>query len=294
MTTLENKVVIVTGAGRGIGRAVALGAASAGARIIVADTGTSMQGEATDNTVAENVAGKIISAGGEAATATASVTSREGAQSIVNTALDTWGRVDGLVCCACIVRHKPFLDVTEQDFEDVLDVHLKGHFLMYQEVLKAMIARQIKGSLVGISSGYVLGDPNRAAYRSAKAGIVALTKSVALEAAKHNVRANIVAPIANTRLTEAANLHFNSEPEDIAPLAVYLLSDRSEGINGEIFSAQGNTISSWQDPYEKQSSRNRDRWKQEEIDCVMPWLRAGTTPLPPVPPLPEKSNEKNL
>ncbi len=276
----------MTGGGRGIGRSIALGAALAGARVVVADTGVSILGETENTAVAECVAGEIVSAGGEAIAATSSVTSRDGAKSIVESALERWGRVDGLVCCACIVRHKPFLDVTEEDFGDVLDVHLKGHFLMYQETLKAMIARQARGSLIGICSGYVLGDPNRAAYRSAKAGIVALTKSVAIEAEKHGIRANLIAPIANTRLTDAANLHFDSEPEDVAPLAVYLLSGRSEGINGEIFSSLGNTLSSWEEPHERQTARNPTRWTQEEIHAVMPWLRAGTKPLPPVPPLP--------
>lgn len=288
MTTLSNKVVIVTGAGRGIGRAVAVAAAAAGARVVVADTGVTMQGGDAESGIADRVVSEIVAAGHQAVAATDSVTHSEGAHRIVDTALSSWGRVDGLVCCAAIVRHKPFLDVTEEDFSATLDVHLKGHFLMYQATLRAMIEREIKGSLIGVSSGYVLGDPNRAAYRSAKAGIVALTKSVAHVAAEHGVRANLIAPVANTRLTEAANLRFDSEPDDIGPMAVYLLSDRTEGINGEIFSVSGNTLSAWEDPFERRTARHHRRWQQEDIDEVMPWLRSGTRPLPPVPPLPDK------
>lgn len=289
MSDLRNKVVIVTGAGRGIGRAIAMAAASAGARIVVSDTGTSIQGETVNTGVAETVTDEIIAAGGEAVLVTDSVTTRGGARAIVNAAVSTWGRVDGLVCCAAITRHKPFFETTEVDFQDVFDVHVKGHFLMYQETLKAMIDKGIKGSLVGISSGYVFGDPNRAAYRSAKAGIVALTKSVAHVAAEQGARANLIAPMANTRLTEAAKLTFDSEPEDIGPMAVYLLSDRAAGINGELFSVSGNTVSSWEDPCERRTARHHSRWEQEDIDAVMPWLRSGTQPLPPFPPLPEET-----
>lgn len=287
MSVLENKVVIVTGAGRGIGRAIAMACAAADARVVVADTGVPLLGVSTNASIAEEVVAEIAAHDGAAVPATDSVATKAGALAIVDTALSNWGRVDGLVCCAAVVRHGPFLDLSEQDFDDVIGVHLKGHFLMYQATLSAMIDMDIRGSLIGISSGYVLGDPNRAPYRSAKAGIVALTKSVAHLAAEHGARANVIAPIANTRLTEAANLKFDSEPEDIAPMAVYLLSDRSAGINGEIFSVKGNELSSWEDPYERRTARNQTRWKQSEIDEVIPWLRSGTNSLPPVPPLPE-------
>ncbi len=292
-TSLANKVVIVTGAGRGIGRAVALAAAGAGARVVVSDNGASIEGAGPDPDVANGVVADIRQAGGEAIAALESVTDRAGARRIVEAALDAWGAVHGLVCCAAITRHKPFMELTEEDFEDVLDVHLKGHFLMYQETLRAMIASGEGGSLVGISSGYLLGDPNRAAYRSAKAGIVALTKSVAHVAAEHGVRANLVAPIANTRLTRAAQLQFDSDPEDISPMVVYLLSDLAAGINGEIFSVLGNTISSWEDPVERRTARHHSRWDQPAIDAVLPWLRSGTQPLPPVPPLPKERGDEN-
>jgi short-subunit dehydrogenase len=158
---------------------------------------------------------------------------------------------------------------------------------MFQTTLREMVRLGTGGSLIGISSGHVLGDPNRAPYRAAKAGIIALTKSVALAGKEHRVRANVISPIANTRMTEGSKLKFDSDPEDIAPMAVYLLSDRSVGITGEVFSVFGRSINSWQEPSERRSARHHARWEQKDIDAVMPWLRDGGAGLPPVPPLPE-------
>jgi enoyl-[acyl-carrier-protein] reductase (NADH) len=169
----------------------------------------------------------------------------------------------------------------------VIAAHLKGHFLMFQTALAAMVRQGNGGSLIGIGSGYVLGDPARAPYRSAKAGVIALTKSVALAANEHGVRANVISPIANTRMTQASNLTIDSDPQDIAPMAVYLLSDRSVGINGEVFSVSGNNISSWQDPYERRTARHHKRWEQDDIDAILPWLRVNPIAIKPVvPPLP--------
>ena len=288
MSVLRDKVVIVTGAGRGIGRGIALAAAEAGAHVVVADLGVTMHGDSPDGSVAAQVVAEIARQGGSAAPATGSVATRAGAEEIVEAALSNWGRLDGVVCCAGIVRHKPFFQVTERDFEDVLGVHLIGHFLMFQTALKAMIRGGNPGSLVGISSGYVFGDPNRVAYRCAKAGVVALTKSVAHVAAEHGCRANALAPIAATRLTEAAGLNFESEPADIGPAAVYLLSDRSRDINGDVFSVHGHAISRWEDAYEGHTARHHSRWGQADIDGVMRQLRSGAKPLPPYPPLPPR------
>ena len=290
MQVLADKVVIVTGAGRGIGRAIAHAAAHAGAKVVAADLGTTLEGSEADPAVADAVAAEIADAGGSARAVSQSVATGEGARAIVDCALNTWGRVDGLVCCAGILRHRPFLELTEFDFDAVIATHLKGHFLMFQSVFAAMVANGHGGSLIGIGSGYVLGDPARAPYRSAKAGIVGLTKSVARAGEGNGIRANLISPIADTRMTEASNLKIGASPEDVAPMAVYLLSDQSSEVNGEVFSASGRTISSWEDPYESRSAKHHAQWTTEAIDEVMPWLRGGRREKAvAVPPLPSQT-----
>ena len=287
---LAGKNIIVTGAGRGIGRAIALGCAAAGARVVAADYGVAFDGSAPDPAVASGVAAEIATAGGEALAVNANVASKAGAAAIVAAARSSWGRVDGLVCCAGIVRHRPFLELTEADFDAVIAVHLRGHFLMYHAVLSSMAGQGSGGSLIGIGSGYVLGDAARAPYRAAKAGIIALTQSVALAGAEHGVRANVISPIAETRLTQASQLPIAALPEDIAPMAVYLLSDRAEAITGEVFSVFGNRIAIWGEASEQGQQAQPSRWTPDEIAAAMPGLMAGRLTRPnPSPPLPDSA-----
>jgi NAD(P)-dependent dehydrogenase (short-subunit alcohol dehydrogenase family) len=290
MTSLEDKVVIVTGAGRGIGKAIASACAAEGARVIVADYGTALDGSAPDDSVAEDAAAEIRSQGGEALAVTANVAQKSGAAMIVNQAVTSWGRLDGLVCCAGILRHRPFLELTESDFDAVIATHLKGHFLMFQAALAIMAKQRSGGSLIGIGSGYLMGDPSRAPYRAAKAGIIALAKSVAMAGAEFNVRANVISPIADTRMTKASKLPISSSPEDIAPMAVYLLSDRAVGISGEVFSVSGNNIGIWEDAHERRKISNLTRWTQEDIAKAVPSLGPDVaTRKSPVPPLPDSA-----
>ena len=146
------------------------------------------------------------------------------------------------------------------------------------------------GSLIAIGSGYVMGDPSRTPYRAAKAGIVGLTKSVAMAGMEHGVRANVISPIAETRMTHASKLPFKAQPEDIAPMAVYLLSDRARETTGEVFSVSGKTIGIWDDPRERCAISCEDRWTQDAItDGLTELVAAGRWSPPPVPPLPDEA-----
>lgn len=287
-SSLPGKVVIVTGGARGIGRAIAFACAGQGAHVVVADYGLALDGSAPDASVAEDAARAIGSAGGEAIAIAANVARNEGAAAIVDAALAQWGRIDGLVCCAGILRHRPFLELTESDFDAVIATHLKGHFLMFQSVMKQMVKQGSGGSLIGFGSGYVMGDPARTPYRAAKAGVIALTKSVALAGIEHGVRANVISPIADTRMTKASQLPIAAQPEDVAPMAVYLLSDLAKDLTGEVFGVSGDTIAVWDDAHEHARVTNAARWTQADIAGRIDELMAGRDAGPSLaPPLPE-------
>jgi NAD(P)-dependent dehydrogenase (short-subunit alcohol dehydrogenase family) len=273
MGVLDGKAVVVTGAGRGIGRAVALAAAAEGAGVVIADPGVRLDGAEPSSAVAEEVLAEITSAGGRAIAVAESVTTMAAGRRIVQACVDGFGLVSGVVCCAGILRHGPFTEMSEDDFSAVIDVHLKGHFNLF----RAVVERPEGGttaSLVAISSGYILGDPIRANYRAAKAGIVALMQSVALAGESVGFRCNGIAPVANTRMTQASQLLVDGDPEDIAPMAVYLLSDASSELNGRLFSVRGEHVSSWRDPDERRAIRTHGRWTQEDLARQVPWLYA--------------------
>jgi len=156
--------------------------------------------------------------------------------------------------------------------------------------LTQMVKQGGGGSLIGISSGYVMGDPNRTPYRSAKAGIVGLTKSVAMAGEEHGVRANVIAPIADTRMTKASQLPISWSPDDIAPMAAFLLSDAAAGITGDVYSVHGETIAIWADAHEQRRIAKQGRWTQAEIAAQIGWLRADAPARQPmVPPVPESA-----
>jgi NAD(P)-dependent dehydrogenase (short-subunit alcohol dehydrogenase family) len=274
MDVLSGKAVVITGAGQGIGRAMALAAAAEGAGVIVADPGVQLDGTDPSPNVAETVSMEIAAAGGSALAVAESVVSLAGARRIVETCVDRFGSVNGVVCCAGILRHGPFTEMSEDDFTAVIDVHLKGHFNMFRAVTERPEGGST-ASLVAISSGYLAGDPVRVNYRAAKAGIVALMQSVALAGQSAGFRCNGIAPIANTRMTRDSQLLVDGDPEDVAPMGVYLLSDASRAINGRLFSVRGDRISSWRDPVEDRMIRTDRRWSQEDLARQVPWLYAA-------------------
>jgi NAD(P)-dependent dehydrogenase (short-subunit alcohol dehydrogenase family) len=258
---LEGKVAVVTGGGRGIGRAVALLAAAQGARVVVADYGGALDSrQAGTSGPADAVVAEINAAGGEAVACAEDVSTMAGGQRTVQTAVDHFGRLDGIVCCAGIMVQKYMWEMSESDWDDVIAVHLKGHFSCAQAAARVMMARG-SGRLVFISSGSYAGIANQPSYSAAKAGILGFTWSCASGLLPHGITTNCVVPSAATRmsdktlgeyipLSDQAGEAVSSDhaagtyrdPANIAPLVVFLLSDAAAGVNGQVFRAVGYQI----------------------------------------------------
>lgn len=239
---LEGKVAVITGSGRGIGRALALRFAAEGAKVVVNDV---------DKDVAEEVAGEIKKAGGQAACAVESVSTKESANRIIQTAIDNFGRIDILVNNAGIIRDAMLHNMTEEQWDAVVDCHLKGTFFCTQAAVIHMRAQK-SGKIVNVTSYAGLsGNIGQANYCAAKAGIIGLTKSNAKELARHNINVNALAPAAFTRMVasipdkireemvKAVPLGRFAQPEEMAPAVVFLASDEASYITGQILSVDG-------------------------------------------------------
>lgn len=266
MGMLEGKSIAVTGAGRGIGRAVALACAKAGAKVVVNDYGVSMDGSEPTSEPANEVVEEIKAAGGEAVANPSSVAEMAGGESIVQQAVDTFGSIDGVVCVAGILREKMLFNMAEEDWDPVIETHLKGHFTLFRAA-SAVMRKQKSGSLVGFTSGAFAGSVAQANYASAKGGIVSLVRSAAAGLNKYGVRANCIAPTAKTRMSE--NVPFAipdmGSAEDIAPMAVYLLSDASSKVTGQVYSVAGTKLAVWNQPEEVRAVYQAGGWTPESI-----------------------------
>jgi NAD(P)-dependent dehydrogenase (short-subunit alcohol dehydrogenase family) len=274
---LDGKVIIVTGAGRGIGRGMAMTLAGAGAKVIVNDLGASADGEGDDTSPAKDVVDEIVAAGGEAVPNYNSVSEWDSAHEIVQAAIDTFGRIDGLVNNAGILRDAIFHKMTEENFDIVLNVHLKGSFNM-SRACAPHFRQQESGSMVHMTStSALIGNLGQANYMSAKLGIVGLSKSIALDMARYNVRSNCISPFAWSRLfgnvpTDTPEQQARVEiikqmtPEKIAPLATALLSDDAEDVTGQIFAVRNNEIFLMSQSRPIRSAHASDGWTPETIN----------------------------
>ena len=268
---LEGKVAIVTGAGRGIGRGEALALAQEGARVIVNDFGGSTTGEGGEHSPAEQVVAEIKAMGGDALPNFGNVASMADGEAIVKQAMDAWGRLDILVNNAGSLRDRIIFNMTEEEWDAVIAVHLKGHFTITRYA-SIVMRQQRSGRIINTSSESGLGNLGQANYSAAKEGITGLTRTLALDLGKYGVTANALRPRAATRLTispemEAARVRRQQmaaqagkeaaessaeqaitgiaslAPELIAPLVVYLCTDAAANINGRDFLIGGNEIS---------------------------------------------------
>ncbi|WP_406257248.1 SDR family oxidoreductase [Streptomyces nigra] len=251
------RVVVVTGAGRGLGRAHALAFAAEGARVVVNDLGVGPDGTPDDDGPARRVADEIRAAGGDAVPHTGDVATADGAASLVTTALRTYGRLDTLVNNAGFLRDRMLVNLGEDDWDAVVRVHLRGHFLPLRHAAahwraETKAGRAPAARIVNTSSGAgLLGSVGQGAYSAAKAGIVALTLVAAAELARYGVQVNAIAPAARTRMTEgvfaeamaAPGTGFDAmAPENVSPLVVWLGSAASTGVTGRVFEAEGGRI----------------------------------------------------
>ncbi|MFI7497165.1 SDR family oxidoreductase [Streptomyces sp. NPDC049687] len=253
----HGRVVVVTGAGRGLGRAHALAFAAEGARVVVNDLGVGLDGRPDADGPAERVVDEIRAAGGEAVAHGGDIATPEGAASLVTTALQAYGRLDTLVNNAGFLRDRMLVNLDEDDWDAVIRVHLRGHFLPLKQAAahwrtEAKAGRTPTARVVNTSSGAgLLGSVGQGGYSAAKAGIVALTLVAAAELARYGVQANAIAPAARTRMTEqtfaetmaAPESGFDAmAPENVSPLVVWLGSAASAGVTGRVFEAEAGRI----------------------------------------------------
>jgi NAD(P)-dependent dehydrogenase (short-subunit alcohol dehydrogenase family) len=250
---VAGKVAIVTGAGRGIGRGIAMLLAAEGARVLVNDVGASLDGSGSDAGPAQSVVEEIKAAGGEAIASTLSITEPKNAEGIVEAARQAFGRIDILVNNAGILRDRIFHRMSWSDWSDVITVHLHGSFNMSRAVA-THFREQNSGAFVHMTStSALIGNFGQANYMAAKLGIVGLSRGIALDMARFNVRSNCIAPFAWSRMIGSIPAETPEEkarveklqqmtPEKNAPLAVYLASDAAAGISGQIFAVRNNEI----------------------------------------------------
>jgi len=274
MGLLDGKVAIVTGSGGGIGREHALALAKHGAKVLVNDLGGTRDGQGTGSAMADQVVEEIRNAGGEAAPSYDDVATMEGGQGILQAALDAFGQVDVLVNNAGILRDKTFAKMTEELWDSVVAVHLKGAFCVTQPVFNHMKERGAGGSIINTSSTSGLeGNFGQTNYGAAKAGIAGLTRCLAIEGMKAGIRVNAIAPVALTRMTEDLAMFQKDEMKDkmdprlVSPLIVYLASDLAKEITKRTFFVGGGTIAEMRMVRTQGATKAEDGglWEPDEI-----------------------------
>ena len=303
---LKGKVAVVTGAGRGIGRAEALLLAEEGAKVVVNDLGSGPDGAGAAASPADKVVKEIKDRGGEAVANYDSVAIPEGGDNIIKTALGSFGRLDILVNNAGILRDRMIFNMTPEEWDIVIKTHLYGHFHCTRPAC-AIFRKQRSGRIINTSSEVGLGNAGQANYSAAKEGIVGFTRTVARDMGRYGVTCNAIRPRAATRLTISPELAAAIEnaqaqgtampagaevtailhlPEDIAPFVVYLATDEAANINGCTFLVTGDQIALYSEPVATKTIYKAGVWTLDELSAVVPsTLAAGlVNPAPPEPP----------
>jgi NAD(P)-dependent dehydrogenase (short-subunit alcohol dehydrogenase family) len=273
MGNLDNKVAIVTGAGGGLGRAHALLLAREGASVVVNDLGGARDGTGSGQSMADTVVEEIIAAGGKAVANYGSVTDDAAAQSMVKTAMDTYGRVDILVNNAGILRDRSFKNMSDAEWDAVIDVHLRGAYLATKHVWAALLEQGQGGRIIMTSStSGLIGNFGQANYGAAKAGLAGFMRVLALEGMKYGITVNVLAPAALSRMTEdlmpdTPELAEAMAPEKVSPTVVWLCTDDAGSVTGRQFCVSGNrtTLLSWQTDVIAEKDSMAEPWSVDEI-----------------------------
>jgi NAD(P)-dependent dehydrogenase (short-subunit alcohol dehydrogenase family) len=279
MGMLDGKVAVITGAGRGIGRGEALLFAEEGARVVVNDLGGDWDGTGADPRPASQVVDEIRAVGGEAVPHFDDISEVAGADSLLRLALDTWGRLDVLVNNAGILRDRMIFNMAVEEWDSVMKVHLRGHFLMTRAACghwrdRAKAGDEVSGRIINTSStSGILGNVGQSNYGAAKAGIAAFSSIVAMEMQRYGVTVNAIAPGARTRMTEKTfgdltipKGSFDAlAPENIAPLVAYLASDEAAHITGQVFGITGGLVQLYQGWTPVTEIDRGDRWTPAEL-----------------------------
>ncbi|MFI8823108.1 SDR family oxidoreductase [Streptomyces sp. NPDC053431] len=288
MGLCDERVVVVTGAGRGLGRAHALAFAAEGAEVVVNDLGVGLDGRPGPDSPAAQVVEEIRAAGGAAVAHGGDIATEEGAASLVRTALDTFGRLDTLVNNAGFLRDRMLVNLGEEDFDAVMRVHVKGHFLPLRHAAahwraEAKAGRPVTARVVNTTSGAgLLGSVGQGNYAAAKAGIVGLTLVAAAEMGRYGVQVNAIAPAARTRMTEQTFAGLAALPEDVSPLVVWLGSAASAGVTGRVFEAEGGRLTVMEGWRPGPTADKGARWTPAEAGEAALKLLADSEPPQPV------------
>jgi NAD(P)-dependent dehydrogenase (short-subunit alcohol dehydrogenase family) len=287
---LDGKVAVVTGAGGGIGREIALALAAEGVSIVVNDIGVSLSGDGGSESPAQETSGLITQKGGKAVISNESVSSWASAQLVIKKAIDTFGKIDIIVNNAGILRDTIFHKMDPTDWENVINVHLNGSFYI-SRAAAPFFREQNSGSFVHMTStSGLIGNFGQANYSAAKLGIVGLSKSIALDMSRYNVRSNCIAPFAWSRMTNSIPSNTDAErerverlkkmtPDKNAPLAVFLASEAAKDISGQIFSARLNELFIFNQNRPVKSVHSENGWTPEWIaERALPAFKNSLTP----------------
>lgn len=288
---LEGKVAVVSGAGRGIGRAIAMVMAENGAMVVVNDVGAGLDGQGHDDTPARQVVREIEQrhGQGQAVANGDSVADWDSAQRIIQTALDRFGRIDIVVNNAGILRDTIFHRMTPEEFDAVVKVHLYGAFYMSRAAIPHFRAQESGAFVHMTSTSGLIGSIGQVNYAAAKLGIAGLSRAIAGDSARYKVRSNCIGPHAFSRMIESVPGQTEEQmqaraaktrPDQVAQLAAYLASDAAEGITGQIFGARGNEIYLYNQPRPIRTMHRSEGWTVESMaETLGPAFKASLTPL---------------